>query len=47
MNVNVGDVVKSIQALVRARRPVDLRRLADPAVPLDEVLDSEPAARAA
>jgi 3-phenylpropionate/trans-cinnamate dioxygenase ferredoxin reductase subunit len=47
MNVNVRDVVKSIQALVRARRPVDLRRLADPAVPLDEVLDSEPAARAA
>jgi 3-phenylpropionate/trans-cinnamate dioxygenase ferredoxin reductase subunit len=34
MNVNVWDVSDDIQALIRARRPVDLARLADPAVPL-------------
>jgi NADPH-dependent 2,4-dienoyl-CoA reductase/sulfur reductase-like enzyme len=37
MNVNVWDVNDDIQALIRARRPVDESRLADPAVPLPEV----------
>jgi 3-phenylpropionate/trans-cinnamate dioxygenase ferredoxin reductase subunit len=42
MNVNVWDVQDQIQALVRAGyggRSVDLGRLADPAVPLDALLD--------
>ena len=34
MNVNVWDVSDDIQALIRARRPIDATRLADPAVPL-------------
>jgi NADPH-dependent 2,4-dienoyl-CoA reductase/sulfur reductase-like enzyme len=34
MNVNVWDVVGEIQALIRSGRPVDAARLADPAVPL-------------
>ena len=34
MNVNVWDVNDDIQALIRARRPVDPARLADPATPL-------------
>jgi 3-phenylpropionate/trans-cinnamate dioxygenase ferredoxin reductase subunit len=34
MNVNVWDVSDDIQALIRARRPIDTTRLADPAVPL-------------
>jgi len=41
MNVNIWDVTDDIQALVRAGyagRAVDPRRLADPAVPLGEVL---------
>jgi 3-phenylpropionate/trans-cinnamate dioxygenase ferredoxin reductase subunit len=41
MNVNVWDVTDDIQALVRAGfagRPVDLARLADPAVPLADLL---------
>ncbi|MET8907820.1 FAD-dependent oxidoreductase [Micromonospora sp. NPDC004551] len=37
MNVNVWDVVPSIRRLVAAADPVDLGRLADPDVPLDEV----------
>ncbi|MFI7519847.1 NAD(P)/FAD-dependent oxidoreductase [Micromonospora globbae] len=37
MNVNVWDVVPQIRRLVAAARPVDLDRLADPDVPLDEV----------
>ncbi|WP_406068994.1 NAD(P)/FAD-dependent oxidoreductase [Micromonospora sp. NBC_01638] len=37
MNVNVWDVVPSIRRLVAAAQPVDLDRLADPAVPLDEL----------
>ena len=37
MNVNVWDVNDAIQALVRDGRPVDPGRLADPAVPLEEV----------
>jgi 3-phenylpropionate/trans-cinnamate dioxygenase ferredoxin reductase subunit len=37
MNVNVWDVTDDLQALVRADRPVDPARLADPDVPLAEV----------
>jgi 3-phenylpropionate/trans-cinnamate dioxygenase ferredoxin reductase component len=37
MNVNVWDVVQPIQALVRSRRPVDVDRLADPSVPLEDI----------
>jgi NADPH-dependent 2,4-dienoyl-CoA reductase/sulfur reductase-like enzyme len=38
MNVNVWDVAGDIQALIRSGRPVDAARLADPAVPLTELL---------
>ena len=38
MNVNVWDVTEPIQALIRSDRPVDVARLTDPDVPLDEVL---------
>jgi 3-phenylpropionate/trans-cinnamate dioxygenase ferredoxin reductase component len=38
MNVNVWDVNEAIQRLIRSRAPVDDRRLADPAVPLDELV---------
>lgn len=38
MNVNVWDVTAQVQALVRAGRPVDRTRLADPAVPLAELV---------
>jgi 3-phenylpropionate/trans-cinnamate dioxygenase ferredoxin reductase component len=41
MNVNVWDVTDDIQALIRAGyagTKVDVARLADPAVPLSEVL---------
>jgi 3-phenylpropionate/trans-cinnamate dioxygenase ferredoxin reductase subunit len=38
MNVNVWDVNDAIQNLVRSGQPVDPARLADPAVPLDEVV---------
>ncbi len=37
MNVNVWDVTEPIQALIRSGAPVDEARLADPAVPLDEL----------
>jgi 3-phenylpropionate/trans-cinnamate dioxygenase ferredoxin reductase subunit len=37
MNVNVWDVNEAIQALVRARRPVDVARLRDPDVPIEEL----------
>ncbi|MFG2054507.1 NAD(P)/FAD-dependent oxidoreductase [Micromonospora sp. NPDC048930] len=37
MNVNVWDVVPSIRRLVAAAHPVDLDRLGDPDVPLDEL----------
>ena len=40
MNVNVWDVNEAIQALVRARRPVDVARLRDPDVPVDELAGS-------
>jgi 3-phenylpropionate/trans-cinnamate dioxygenase ferredoxin reductase subunit len=38
MNVNVWDVTGDIQALIRARRPVDRAGLLDPAVPLSELV---------
>jgi 3-phenylpropionate/trans-cinnamate dioxygenase ferredoxin reductase subunit len=38
MNVNVWDVNEAVQRLIRSRAPVDDRRLADPAVPLDELV---------
>jgi 3-phenylpropionate/trans-cinnamate dioxygenase ferredoxin reductase subunit len=38
MNVNVWDVNEHIQELIRASRPVDVKRLTDPDVPLDDVL---------
>jgi 3-phenylpropionate/trans-cinnamate dioxygenase ferredoxin reductase subunit len=38
MNVNVWDVTEDIQALIRAGRPVDRARLADPDVPLADLL---------
>ena len=37
MNVNIWDVNDAIQDLVRSGKPADPARLADPAVPLDEV----------
>jgi NADPH-dependent 2,4-dienoyl-CoA reductase/sulfur reductase-like enzyme len=37
MNVNVWDVNNEIQALIRAGRPLDTDRLADPDVPLSEL----------
>ena len=37
MNVNIWDVTDAIQALVRARKPVDTRALRDPATPLDSL----------
>jgi 3-phenylpropionate/trans-cinnamate dioxygenase ferredoxin reductase component len=37
MNVNIWDVNDAIQTLIRSGQPADLARLADPAVPLDEV----------
>jgi len=37
MNVNVWDVTDAIQRLIRARAPVEDRRLADPDVPLAEL----------
>jgi 3-phenylpropionate/trans-cinnamate dioxygenase ferredoxin reductase subunit len=37
MNVNVWDVSDDIQALIRSRRPVDTKRLADPDVPLTDL----------
>jgi 3-phenylpropionate/trans-cinnamate dioxygenase ferredoxin reductase subunit len=37
MNVNVWDVNDDIQALIRARRVVDVPRLTDPDVPLPEL----------
>jgi 3-phenylpropionate/trans-cinnamate dioxygenase ferredoxin reductase subunit len=37
MNVNVWDVNEDVQALIRAARPVDESRLADPDVPLGDL----------
>ena len=41
MNVNVWDVTDPIQSLIRARVPVDDHRLADPDVPLEELVPSD------
>jgi 3-phenylpropionate/trans-cinnamate dioxygenase ferredoxin reductase subunit len=41
MNVNVWDVTDAIQALIRDGRPVQVERLTDPDVPLDQVLPAE------
>ena len=38
MNVNIWDVNDAIQALIRSGQAVDPARLADPAVPLEEVM---------
>jgi 3-phenylpropionate/trans-cinnamate dioxygenase ferredoxin reductase subunit len=38
MNVNVWDVAGAIQALIRARTPVDRARLSDPDVPLETLV---------
>src|SRR5690606_9894385 len=38
MNVNVWDVNETVQELIRAAAPVDAARLADPAVPLRELV---------
>jgi len=38
MNVNVWDVNDAVQDLIRAGRPADVTRLADPEVPLEEVV---------
>ena len=39
MNVNVWDVNDAIQGLVRAGKPVNVSKLADPDVPLEALLD--------
>jgi 3-phenylpropionate/trans-cinnamate dioxygenase ferredoxin reductase subunit len=38
MNVNVWDVNEDVQALIRAAQPVDESRLADPSVPLGDLV---------
>ena len=45
MNVNIWDVTDDIQALIRAKHKIDRDRLADPDVPLADLL-SAPVARA-
>ena len=40
MNVNVWDVIDPIQRLIRERVAVDDRRLADPDVPLEQLVPS-------
>jgi 3-phenylpropionate/trans-cinnamate dioxygenase ferredoxin reductase subunit len=40
MNVNVWDVTDAIRDLVRSGQPVDVGKLADPAVPLDSLASS-------
>ena len=37
MNVNVFDVVEELEAIIAGGRPLDPKRLADPAVPLGEL----------
>jgi 3-phenylpropionate/trans-cinnamate dioxygenase ferredoxin reductase subunit len=38
MNVNVWDVTDQVKALIRSRAVIDPARLADPDVPLDDLL---------
>jgi 3-phenylpropionate/trans-cinnamate dioxygenase ferredoxin reductase subunit len=46
LNMNVWEVSDQIRELIRSRRPVDPRRLADPDIPLSRFgADSEPAAK--
>jgi len=45
MNVNVWDVTNPIQSLIRDRVPVDDRRLADPDIPLAELVGAATRAR--
>ncbi|RSM73792.1 FAD-dependent oxidoreductase [Actinoplanes sp. ATCC 53533] len=46
MNVNVWDVTPHIEDLIRSRKPVDLARLADPGIALDDItpVDTQPLA---
>src|SRR5436190_9457029 len=37
MNVNVWDVTEPIQQMIRSKQPVDVARLTDPGVPLEEL----------
>jgi 3-phenylpropionate/trans-cinnamate dioxygenase ferredoxin reductase subunit len=41
MNVNIWDVTEPIQALVRSGQQVDTRKLADPQVPIDSLLQRQ------
>ena len=41
MNVNMWDVTDTIQSLIRERVPVDDRRLADPDVPLEDLVPAD------
>jgi hypothetical protein len=41
MNVNVWDVTDTIQRLIRERVAVDDRRLADPDVPLEDLVSAD------
>jgi 3-phenylpropionate/trans-cinnamate dioxygenase ferredoxin reductase subunit len=41
MNVNVWDVIDQIQAIIRSGETVDRHRLADPDVPLEELVPAE------
>jgi 3-phenylpropionate/trans-cinnamate dioxygenase ferredoxin reductase component len=43
MNVNIWDVTGPIGELIRSRSRPDLQQLADPAVPLEDLLDADPA----
>jgi 3-phenylpropionate/trans-cinnamate dioxygenase ferredoxin reductase subunit len=38
MNVNIWDINHHIRALIRARRPIDRGRIADPDIPLEDLL---------
>ena len=40
MNVNIWDVNKQIERLVRSQRPIDPAKLADPDTPLDELVSA-------
>ena len=42
MNVNVWEVTDHIQALIRSREPVDVARLRDPDLPLEELVSRPP-----
>jgi len=38
MNVNIWDVLDDVKALIRSRQPVDVRALADPTVPVKQLV---------